>query len=73
MPKEPKYNVGDTVYYRNGKYGVQTCKVESVSTGYQGSLHFFPYDEPIYTIRWQPTGHAVAHESSLFNTAEAAA
>jgi hypothetical protein len=60
--KQPKFKVGDKVYYVNGRYGEHECKVESVSTE---AIPGAKYSEPIYTISWRPTGFSAAHESDL--------
>lgn len=59
---EPKYKIGDTVFYRNGKLGVKECRVYDVTKFENGHV--------VYQISWHPTGAASAHEREVFKSRE---
>lgn len=58
-----KFNIGDTVYYRNGRFGVKKCKVVKVSQA-------VTKDEPLYDISWLPTGKTIIFGHEIFLTFE---
>lgn len=58
-----KFNVGDTVFYRNGHFGVKECRVDQVSKA-------VTKDAPLYDISWHPTGKTVVFESEIYPTFE---
>ena len=60
---EKRFSVGDTVYYRNGHFGVKKCKVDKVSQA-------VTKDEPLYDISWPPTGKTIVFGNDIFTTAE---
>lgn len=62
---EPKFKVGDTVYFVNGEMGEFKCEVVSVSSGYQGLSGFISYSPPSYRIQWPPSGGASVSEGRL--------
>lgn len=58
-----KFNVKDTVFYRNGHFGIKKCTVENISQA-------VTKDEPFYEISWPPTGRTYVFENEIFATQE---
>jgi hypothetical protein len=70
--KEPKYRVGQTVYFTNGPLGEVECVVVEVVTGYQGVTTFIPYSQPVYWVRWPDGFKRTAGERDLSAESRAA-
>lgn len=62
MSSETRYNVGDTVYFKNGSETVQATVKEVYPKSERGTTR------DIYWIQWPPTGQATVGEEQLFDT-----
>lgn len=59
---KPRFNIGDSVYFRGGRIGVRRAVVQSVIL----RENDVPLREPVYVVSLMPTLLATFYESQLF-------